>query len=146
MTENQIGAAIRAWRVACGLTIAELSEKAGVSTLSKIETGAVSATGPVLERLAAVMGLTLSEMFTVPAGDSRALAAFRRENIDAREPTSKAVAATPDRALFNAIVGGIIANTEWSNSTHATAEKNGMTFAEVVKSTALDLTLQIQLS
>ena len=65
MNEQSIGRNIRRLREETGLTLTALSQKAKMtkSTLSKIETGRVSAPISTLLRLAEAMAVTISEFF-----------------------------------------------------------------------------------
>ena len=63
--DQVIGAAVKAHRVLAGLTLAELSNRASVSTamISKIERGQVSASLGTLEALADAIGVSLINFF-----------------------------------------------------------------------------------
>ncbi len=63
--DQVIGAAVKAHRVLAGLTLAELSHRANVSTamISKIERGQVSASLSTLEALAVGIGVSLITFF-----------------------------------------------------------------------------------
>lgn len=63
--ERLIGSVIRRQRVKSGLTLAELSEGAGISSgmLSRIETGNVTASLDTLRRLSRAVGVELSTLF-----------------------------------------------------------------------------------
>ncbi|MFA5122678.1 helix-turn-helix domain-containing protein [Zavarzinia sp.] len=63
--ERQLGTVIRRLRVKSGLTLAELSEGAGISSgmLSRIETGNVMASLDTLRRLSRAVGVDLSTLF-----------------------------------------------------------------------------------
>ncbi len=69
---KRFGSLVAAHRRRVGLTQEALAEKAGVSVdmISKIETGATGARFPVIERLAAVLGVDPAELFTteIPSG------------------------------------------------------------------------------
>ncbi len=64
--EESVGSAIRALRLRDGLTIAQVSEKAGVSRgmLSKIETGSTMAGMDTLARIARALGVGMSALFS----------------------------------------------------------------------------------
>lgn len=63
--EESVGQAIRELRLRDGLTIAQVSEKAGVSRgmLSKIETGSTMAGMDTLARVARALGVSMSMLF-----------------------------------------------------------------------------------
>ena len=63
--DQVVGAAVKAHRVLAGLTLAGLSDRAGVSTamISKIERGQVSASLGTLESLADAIGVSLINFF-----------------------------------------------------------------------------------
>jgi transcriptional regulator with XRE-family HTH domain len=64
--EESVGAAIRELRQRHGLTIAQVSERAGISRgmLSKIETGQASAGMDTLARIARALGMSMSMLFS----------------------------------------------------------------------------------
>ncbi|MCW5321708.1 XRE family transcriptional regulator [Verminephrobacter aporrectodeae subsp. tuberculatae] len=64
--EESVGAAIRELRLKEGLTIAEVSELAGISRgmLSKIETGSTMAGMDTLARIARALGVAMSVLFS----------------------------------------------------------------------------------
>lgn len=64
--EESVGAAIRELRQRHGLTIAQVSEQAGISRgmLSKIETGHTSAGMDTLARIARALGVSMSMLFS----------------------------------------------------------------------------------
>src|SRR6218665_348524 len=63
--EESVGAAIRELRLGEGLTIAQVSEQAGISRgmLSKIETGRTMAGLDTLARIARTLGVAMSALF-----------------------------------------------------------------------------------
>ncbi|MFT4102353.1 MAG: XRE family transcriptional regulator [Burkholderiaceae bacterium] len=63
--EEAVGAAIRELRLREGLTIAQVSERAGISRgmLSKIETGSTTAGMDTLARIARTLGVAMSVLF-----------------------------------------------------------------------------------
>lgn len=63
--DQLVGTAAKSYRVLAGLTLAELSERSGVSTamISKIERGQVSASLATLEALARGIGVSLVNFF-----------------------------------------------------------------------------------
>jgi transcriptional regulator with XRE-family HTH domain len=64
--ESSVGTAIRELRLRDGLTLAQVSEQAGISRgmLSKIETGHTSAGMDTLARIARVLGVSMSKLFS----------------------------------------------------------------------------------
>jgi DNA-binding XRE family transcriptional regulator len=70
--DEVIGAAVKAHRALAGMTLAELSDRAGVSTamISKIERGQVSASLGTLEALAEAIGVPLVTFFAGTASHS----------------------------------------------------------------------------
>ncbi len=74
--DRHLGNTIRRLRLEHGLTIAEVSERAGISRgmLSKIENGLTSTSLDTLEQLANSLGVTLSRLFrdyNVPTGSAQ---------------------------------------------------------------------------
>lgn len=74
--ERYLGATIRELRLGLGLTIAQVSEQAGISRgmLSKIENAQTSTGLDVLNRIAQALGVSLSGLFRnydVPAGGAQ---------------------------------------------------------------------------
>jgi transcriptional regulator with XRE-family HTH domain len=74
--DRYLGNTIRQLRLEHGLTIAEVSERAGISRgmLSKIENGLTSTSLETLEQLANSLGVTLSRLFrgyNVPSGGAQ---------------------------------------------------------------------------
>ena len=74
--DRYLGNTIRQLRLEHGLTIAEVSERAGISRgmLSKIENGLTSTSLDTLEQLANSLGVTLSRLFrgyNVPSGGAQ---------------------------------------------------------------------------
>jgi transcriptional regulator with XRE-family HTH domain len=74
--ERCLGSALRDRRLAHGLTIAEVAERADVSRgmLSKIENGQTATSLDTLSRLARALGISLSTLFRdvdVPEGDAQ---------------------------------------------------------------------------
>jgi transcriptional regulator with XRE-family HTH domain len=63
--DRYLGTTVRQLRLEHGLTIAEISERAGISRgmLSKIENGITSASLETLEQLANALGVTISRLF-----------------------------------------------------------------------------------
>ncbi len=73
-TEVRLGAAVRRLRLEHRLTLADLASGAGISTamLSRLETGAASASIDVMERVSQALGVPLSFIFRLieePDGD-----------------------------------------------------------------------------
>ncbi|MES2943319.1 MAG: XRE family transcriptional regulator [Pseudomonadota bacterium] len=64
--EESVGSAIRQLRLRDGLTIAQIAEQAGISRgmLSKIETGSTMAGMDTLARIARVLGVSMSMLFS----------------------------------------------------------------------------------
>ena len=64
--EESVGSAIRQLRLRDGLTIAQISEQAGISRgmLSKIETGSTMAGMDTLARIARALGVSMSVLFS----------------------------------------------------------------------------------
>ncbi len=64
--EESVGNAIRELRLRDGLTIAQISEQAGISRgmMSKIETGSTMAGMDTLARIARVLGVSMSVLFS----------------------------------------------------------------------------------
>lgn len=64
--EESVGSAVRQLRLRDGLTIAQISEQAGISRgmLSKIETGSTMAGMDTLARIARALGVSMSVLFS----------------------------------------------------------------------------------
>ena len=74
--ESYLGSSIRDLRVQLGLTIADVSERAGISRgmLSKIENAQTATSLDTLEQIANALGVTLSRLFrnyNVPSGGAQ---------------------------------------------------------------------------
>jgi len=69
--DQRIASKVREHRGACGLSLAELAERSGVSRsmISLIERGETSPTAALLEKLAAAFGVPLATLFDDPAGE-----------------------------------------------------------------------------
>jgi transcriptional regulator with XRE-family HTH domain len=84
MNEIQIGAAVRRLREGRGLTLRAVAEQAGFSAsfLSQVENEQASPSISSMERIAAALGVTLSEFFdTVERSPARVIRADHRQTL-----------------------------------------------------------------
>ncbi|SHN16535.1 Cupin domain-containing protein [Duganella sacchari] len=84
MDINQlIASRVLALRTACGLSLAALAERSGVSrsNISLIERGESSATATVLDKLASALGVTLASLFETESAAPSPLSTFAQQPV-----------------------------------------------------------------
>lgn len=81
--ELELGARLRALRLAQRLTLRQLAERAAVteSFLSQVERGVASPSVASLQRIARGLGLTIAELFTTVEGAGRVVRAGQRRHV-----------------------------------------------------------------
>jgi transcriptional regulator with XRE-family HTH domain len=109
----RLAARLRALRQARGWSLDRLAELAGVSrpTLSRLETGEVSGTASVLNRLCAAHGLTLSRLMGMVEGEfpPHVPAASQDVWVDPSAGYTRRVVSPPSPALKGEAIQGVIA-------------------------------------